>query len=123
MLNLKKMLTKITTDFIVVGDNETSSSASVSANGGTQEFSIDMSKAGYKPIAVAGLLKNGGANAQIAISHWYFSGDTLKVSVVNNTSTARNISVTAKCVYVGGVVSRLLNAFATLFIRKGVAVC
>lgn len=110
MLNTKKLLTYILTRFIVVGDLVTSSTATVAANAGTHEFSLDMTKANYKPIAVASLGKSGGANGQLAISHWYFSGNTLRVTIVNNTSTARTISVEARALYVGGVVNKLLAA-------------
>lgn len=102
MLNTKKLLNNILTKFIVVGDTVTSSTATVAANGGTAEFSLDMTKSNYRPLAIASMVKNGGGNGQVAISHWYFSGTTLKVSVVNNTSSSRTISITASCVYVGG---------------------
>lgn len=115
MLNTKKLLTNILTKFIIVGDLVMSSSATVAANAGTHEFLLDMTKANYKPIALASLEKNGGANGQLAISHWYFAGNTLRVTIVNNTSTARTIGVAARALYVrGGYSLKVFSVFSRL---------
>jgi hypothetical protein len=79
----------------------TSGNITVPANG-TVEASIDVANTGYNPVGLDGILKGGAGNGYIAIAAWYFTNNTLRVSLVNNTGTSRTITLTAVIRYMYG---------------------
>jgi hypothetical protein len=79
---------RIITDSITVGAN---SAPNAVAN---------VSKSGYKPVALVGISKGGGGSGLIAIGGYYFSADeNLYIQLYNPSATARTISVTADILY------------------------
>ena len=74
-------------------------SITVGANSAPDAFA-NVSKSGYKPVALVGIIKGGGGSGLIAIGGYYFSADeNLYIQLYNPSATARTISVTADILY------------------------
>ena len=127
MLNIKKALTNLMNQSTIdLTERKIDWNTTVPANGSTNtnlKTLIDTDlPSGYKYVAISGYSTND-IYLSLASVRYYNGAYSLQVSNRYNSSRTSKIEIAYLCAKVGGVVSRLLNALATAFVRKGVAVC
>lgn len=84
---------------LIIEHRTITDSISVEANS-APDATANVSKSGYKPVALVGISKGGGGSGLIAIGGYYFStDDNLYIQLYNPSTTARVISVTADILY------------------------
>lgn len=83
----------------LVVESKSLSSVTLSASGGTDTATGDVSKTGYTPICIVAISKSGSGSGQAALSGYYISGTTANVSYVNVSTAARTVGTTVTVLY------------------------
>jgi len=98
MLDVKKMLTKLARMYVVEKVNLGSVEL---AAGGTGAAEGSVVKAGYTPIGIVGVYKEGGAHNTVVLSRWHLnSNGTVYIGLNNTASSARTAgNVTVSILY------------------------
>lgn len=93
------MTSKIKQQNLIMEHRTITNSIAVEANSAPNAVA-NVSKSGYKPVALAGISKGGASSGLIAIGGYYFSDDEkLYIQLYNPSTTARTISVSADILY------------------------
>lgn len=121
-MDLKKLVDGLTrkSEFIV---DENAVTLSVGANTyASQNF--DISKSGYKPLAIAGLSATTSGNTSITFYRWSLNKNTATIGIRNHSSTTRDMGIKINVLYqkLGGVLTNIVSYIAHLF-GGGCVIC
>lgn len=96
-MDVKKLIAGLIrkSEFIV---EENAFTLSVGANTYASQY-FDISKSGYKPLAIAGLSAVSDGNTSIIFYRWSLNKNTALIGIRNSSSTARNMKIEINVLY------------------------